>query len=459
MSKNLFPLFCLALIIAACNSATNIGEDLLNDEKLDLSYKNNFTIGASTILSPDALSFTYTETQLGETNLLTPETGIIGDLYDAKFGKIKSSVYSKIIFNPNLGTIPTFKDLTFDSAVMILAYDTLGNYGASNVVHNLMVEEISEDYADADSIYSSRKLTTSKVIGTKSFIPNSKDSITIFDHTDSTKQKLAAQIRVRMDDEWAKALYTNDIIKNGLSTTEANEKLYSFFKGVKISSTTEGKSLIGLNLNTQAVSSTGLTKLTFYLKEADGDKISYSFYFSTIKFNSFEIDRQGSEIEQYIDKPERSDSLVFLQSMTGPSFYLDLQDLTDLKDKIINHAAIEMTVANLADDNLTELPPVLQLMASKKVDGKYVIIKDVADQISNGYTLATGFGGALTGTTKKTYSINITKHLKELLEDESLDRKIYITANNRSIRPNRSIIYGPKHSQYPIKLKVAFAKF
>jgi Domain of unknown function (DUF4270) len=458
MSKNLIPLFCLALIIAACNSATNIGEDLLNDEKLDLSYKNKFEIGASTILSPDALSFTYTVTQLGETNLLTPETGIIGDLNDPTFGKIKSSVYSKIIFNPNFA-IPTFKDETFDSAVMVLAYDTLGNYGASKVMHNLTVEEISEDYASADSIYSSRVLTTSKVIGQKSFIPNSKDSISILDHKDSTKQKLAAQIRIRMNDEWAKAFYTNDIIKNGLTSAEANEKLYSFFKGVKISSTTDGKALMGINLNTQAVSSSGLTKLTFYLKEADGDKKSYSFYFSTIKFNSFEIDRLGSQVEQYIDKPERSDSLLFLQSMTGPSFYLELKDLTELKDKIINHATIELTVANLPGDNITELPPVVQLMASKKVNGKYVIIKDVADQISNGYTLATGFGGAISGTTTKTYNINITKHLKELLLDETLDRKIYITANNRSIRPNRSIIYGPKHSQYPIKLKVAFAKF
>lgn len=458
MSKNLIPFFCLALIIAACNSATNIGEDLLNDEKLDLSYKNNFSIGAATVLSPDALSFTYTQTQLGEINLLTPETGIIGDLVDPKFGKIKSSVYSKIIFNPNIA-IPTFKDETLDSAVLILAYDTLGNYGASKVVHNISVEEISEDFANADSIYSSKVLTTSKLIGQKSFIPNSKDSISILDHKDSTKQKLAAQIRIRLDDEWAKAFYTNDIIKNGLTQAEANDKLYSFFKGIKISSTTDGKSLLGLNLNTQAIANKGLTKLTFYMKEADGDKKYYEFYFSTIKFNSFQIDRVGSAIEQYIDKPENSDSLLFLQCMTGTDFYLELKDLTDLKDKIINHAAIEMTVANLPDDNLTELPPILQIIASKKVNGKYVIIRDVADQISNNYSLATGFGGALSGTTKKTYSINITKHLKELLEDESLDRKIYISANNRSIRPNRSIIYGPKHSQYPIKLKVAFAKF
>jgi hypothetical protein len=451
MLKYLVALFCIALLIGACNDTSNIGEQLLSDEKLDLSYLNNFSIGASTIVTDVPISYTFTKTNLGETNLITPETGIIGELDDPKFGKIKSSIYSKIIYNPNLA-IPIFKNLKFDSSVLVMAYDTLGNYGDKNAEHTLLVEQIDEDYMGKDTIYTTQKLATKRIIGQKTFIPNSKDSIRIDNHKDGTKQKLAAQIRVRLDDEWAKELYTNPVIKDG-PTDDSNGKLYSIFNGIKISSTCNKKALLGINLNPQSISSSGISRLTFYFT-SDTTKIEYSFYFSFLKFNNFEIDRQGSVVDQFIDQPEKSDSIIFLQSLDGPGFYLELKDLSVLKNKIINHASIEMTVADIVKD----LKPVTQLIASKKENGKYVVIKDVEDLVVQGYPLALGFGGLITGTTNQTYSINITKHLKELVKEETLDRKIYITANNRSIRPNRSVLYGPKHSKYPIRLKVVFSE-
>ncbi len=452
MLKNLAIFFCLALLIAACNNSSIIGEQLLSDEKLDLSYKNNFSIGASTILTDVPISYTFTRSNLGETNLITPETGMIGDLNDPKFGKIKCSLYNKIIYNPNLA-IPIFKSVSLDSAVLVIAYDTIGNYGVKGAVHNLIVEEIGEDYESNDTVYTNQKLSTKRIIGQKTFVPNNKDSISIINHTDSTKQKLPAQIRVRIDYDWAKELYTNAVIKDG-PTDDANGKLYSIFKGIKISSTTDGKSLLGINLSSQSINSSGISRLTFYFSDITKKKLEYSFYYSSFKFNSFEIDRQGSLVEQYIDQPEKSDSILFLQSLDGPGFYLELKDLSLLKDKIINHASIEMTVADINN----EYRPVAQLIASKKENGKYVIIRDVADLVAQGYPLALGFGGLLSGTTVQSYSINITKHLKELVEKDELDRKIYITANNRSIRPNRTVLFGPKHSQYPIKLKVVFAE-
>jgi hypothetical protein len=461
MLKNFFALVCLALFIGACNEDSNIGEDLLSDQKLDLSYKNNFSINANTVLSEDAISYTFTKSVLNAVNSLSPSSSIIGEINDPKFGKIKASFYSRVIFNPNF-PIPVFKDLSLDSAVLTLAYDTVGFYGDKTAAHNFLIEEITEDYDKEDSIYISKKLTTGRVIGQKTFVPNVKDSIQIINHADSTKQKLSPRIRVRLDDQWANEVYKNALLVDGATGTseEVNNTLYKVFKGMKISSTSDGKSFLGLNVSDASINSGGQTRLTFYFKEIDNDEVEYSFYMSSQKFNSFEIDNTSSTIADFINSPEKSDSLLFLQSMSGPSFYIETKDLSVLKNKNISHASVDFTIANLADDNLKLFPPVTQIIASyKNKDGKLTIIDDVANLISIGAPLSSGFGGGLTGkiNEKQTYSINVTNHLKSLIEDESIDRKIYISANNRSIRPNISIIYGPKHSKFPIKLKIVFA--
>ncbi|MBK8700669.1 MAG: DUF4270 family protein [Saprospiraceae bacterium] len=432
---------------------------MLNQEKLDLDHTTNFNIKAATIPGEDVIGFSYVVSNSGGTSLVTPNTGLVGDIDDPIFGKIKSSFYGRIIYNPNQA-VPSFKGMALDSAVLVLAYDTLGFYGKSGVVHDLTIQAIDEDYGDMDTIYCSKKLAVKPApIGEKSFIPAPKDSLSIISHTDSTKLRVAPQIRIRMDQQWAFDFIINPIILEG-PTSDQNEKLYEVFRGIKISSSTGSQSILGLDMSSTSRLSGGITKLFFYFTESDGDKVSYSFYLNDRKYNSFELDPTFGEVNGFLNDEVKGDSLIFLQSMTGPAFYLELPTLETLKNKIINHAVIEFTVNGDSRYLKDMYTPLTQILASKKVDGKLEVIDDVADLLAARLPLNLGFGGGLQGkiSEKQSYTINITKHLKGLLEDENLDRKIYISAYQRAERASRVVLNGPKNSGSPIKLKVTFTE-
>jgi len=51
--------------------------------------------------------------------------------------------------------------------------------------------------------------------------------------------------------------------------------------------------------------------------------------------------------------------------------------------------------------------------------------------------------------------MNITSHVKAVIE-QNLDPKIYLSAFNSVLSPNRSILFGPGHNQYPLKIKVLY---
>lgn len=457
--KFLFSAAALSLLFFSCQDANNIGEDLLSNEKLDLNYQTSFEMNAMTIPGEDVIGFTYTTSTATGTNLVTPNTGLIGDINDPIFGNLKASFFGRLVYNPNQ-SVPSFKAMTLDSAVLVIGYDTLGNYGKTNVVHDLIVQAIDEDYGDRDTLYASKTLAVKpEIIGEKSFVPAPKDSLTIISHADSTSQKVPAQIRIRMDQQWAYNFIKTPIIEEG-PTSDQNEELYKVLKGIKISSSTGGESILGLNMSSTARLSGGVTKFYFYLTEADGDKVTYSFYLNERKYNAFEIDNSVGEVNNFLNDEAKGDSLMFIQSVTGPNFYVELPDLNTLSDKIINHAVLELNIADDPIYNTGVLKPSVQIIASKKVDGKLVVIQDVADVIARSLPFDLGFGGGVEGDfgEQRKYAVNITKHLKSLIEDPTLDRKIYFSVYLRSERISRTILRGPKNSKAPVSLKVAYTE-
>lgn len=454
MFKNIFFILAIIFTLFSCQKDNNLGEVLLQNEKIELSHKNNFEIKAGTFKGEDPIGFNIFVDIYNNVSLISPNIALIGDIQDPIFGSTKSSFYARLVYNPNAG-IPSFSGLTLDSAVLVLAYDSLGFYGNNKGVHNLTIEEISEDYKDIDTVYSTKDLmTTGSIIASKSFIPNYKDSLTILAHTDTSSLKIPAQLRIRMDQQWAENLIKNPLIETA-PTDDFNDVLYSVIKGIKISSSSDGKGILGLGVDDSDIGSSGLTKMFFYFTDATNVKSNYTFYFSRQKFNSFDLDYSGSVVESFIDNESKGDSLVFLQSMNGLNFYVDLKDFTTIKDKIINFAELEFTVATLPGDNLSTHSPVLQLLAFEDSDGKKIEIDDISLLQELQLPVASSFGGYLNKeTSPMTYRLNISRYIKKLQQENIPDTRIYIRPDSRINQATRSVIFGPKHSTYPIKLKV-----
>ena len=70
------------------------------------------------------IGFTYTTSVTNGTNLVTPNTGLVGDINDPVL-ETSRLPFGRVVYNPNQ-SVPSFKGMTLDSSVLVIGYDTLG---------------------------------------------------------------------------------------------------------------------------------------------------------------------------------------------------------------------------------------------------------------------------------------------------------------------------------------------
>ncbi len=173
---------------------------------------------------------------------------------------------------------------------------------------------------------------------------------------------------------------------------------------------------------------------------------------------NYTYDRMGSEVEKFIDGTSSSDSLSFLQGLGGVKTKVTFDSLDLLKGYLINKAELEVYVSDLGGGfNLYPAP--VQLIASyKNASGSIQLIQDVSQAISIG-SFAGIFGGNVTGTGNlRKYSLNITNHIKNSLKDSTYNSDLYLNVYTESEIVNRAVIYGAKHSTFPMKLNISYTK-
>ena len=151
-----------------------------------------------------------------------------------------------------------------------------------------------------------------------------------------------------------------------------------------------------------------------------------------------------------------TENKLYLQSMAGPNVALDLSAIDLLPDEIINKAVVEITV----EEPLDIYPPVSQVLASHGPDSSSLrVIQDII--LSSSLNLV--FGGELRtrvidGVTVHSYEFNITTHLNNIIDGDVEEKTLIISALQKAERPNRSILYGPKHPEFPVILKLITTK-
>ena len=132
----------------------------------------------------------------------------------------------------------------------------------------------------------------------------------------------------------------------------------------------------------------------------------------------------------------------------------------------VNKAELELTVANLPGDN-ENLEPSSRIFAYFiNDDGAFQVIDDIA--IDRGIlTSLSAYGGRLTeeeesGMNLQKYRLNLSTYFQRIVEGEQ-EQSIYLrlalaTNFNKEIIPSRSVIFGPGHSEHPMKLKLIYTK-
>jgi len=451
--KLVFSLFALIVLVCyGCQEPIIVGSELVSEDEIGLKFNDTLPLISTTILGERVATHFIT----GTNTAADVRTYLLGKLSNPIYGSVSSGLY----FTFSLGTsLPTFSEETnpirFDSMVLLLRYDTIGNSGLLPAEHDVSLFQLSEALNINKSYYSDTLLNyVPLALVSKKVLVNLKDSVSVINHANGNPINLAPHLRIRIPDELGISILTNDI---------ANAKdvdFRAFIKGFYLESKpTNQNSLYGLNLSQLTVASGAPTnRLVLYYTVADTIKKSYQYVLNNTTASRYTHDYTGSEIEKSLNSSTRSEEFSFLQGIAGAKTKISFPDLSFLQDKLINKIVLELPIAeNELGNTFTDFP--VQLIASRKNSaGILNVIPDIAQVGVALNVLRPVFGGfVVTTNNQKKYELNITNHIKSALKIPNYDSDIYLTIGNESETASKAILYGSKGLTNRMKLKVYYS--
>jgi hypothetical protein len=281
---------------------------------------------------------------------------------DPVFGSSKATMFFQMKPSAYPFTFATWDSLQgagvgFDSAVLILDY--ISYYGDSNLPTNLKLFEaataIHRDTAikpyynlDATGLAPDRSvLWGSTTVSANKF----KDSIAI-KRGDSTIGKVANQLRIRLNDELARALFFD-------TASLKSDSLFQIkYHGFALEADANANTLFYFVLNG------GVSKLEFYYRKnpksnpKDITSSSFSLTASSGHAVKYETNRNGSEVASaLIPDPVNGQDDVYVQTSPGISVKIKIPGLSSFKlqNRLINRAELRITQLPNAQGQLT--PP------------------------------------------------------------------------------------------------------
>ncbi len=440
-------LLASTLLIASCLDPTAVGSDLLDQDRADIGFTDTVAVKATTISKDSIRTYSpFTTNQL--------DYYLFGSYIDPVFGKVSSSIYAQIY--PETRT-PQFADATPDSIVLILPYYQQGTYGNTQLEpFNMEVFRISEKLLKDGEYFSNQEIAIDPISlgnGQSMYRP---DSLPFIDYSGLEADTLLLSFfRVSLPLSLAEELLSLDSL-----TYRSDSLFFEAFKGLHLrpSNTINGGGMLSFDLLS--------IRAGLYLFYRDAEdrprRFLYSFLPSaTVRFATYEHDYNGSKALPFINKPIGADSLLFVQGMSGLETKLEIPSAESLQGLIVNKAELEIYVATLDGDSPTTYPPISQLVLSfPNSEGQLEVVEDIRIIQARRLSLSNVFGGTPTGGTNGqplVYKMNITAHFQRVI-DGVVGNTLYITPVRGGETAARTVLYGPGHPQYSMKLKLAFTR-
>lgn len=448
--QNTIVILVFVFLVISCNKSSFVGSDLFIPESIELFYKDDFNIIAKTVKRDSTL----TSDGINFGNLFL--NGMLDDPY---FGKTTAEMFIDLHIGQNY---PLFKYevdgtdrfVTLDSAILVIGLNPESAYGDTLIEHEVFVNVLLDEIPQLTFLYSNYipLFSEERPIGQATVIPNHKDTLTVIEPGDTTTY--AEMLRVPLQLPVFNAL----IIDTSLVTSDFN--FVNFLPGIRIKSVpANGNSMWGMDRSKTAENPYN-SIIMYYTRE--GAPGSFRIFVDGERHSFFSHDYTGSIVESFLDDIGKGDSLLFLQGMSGTDIEIDIPELggADFKDVIINRATLEFFV--LEDENVDIYSPLDRIIISRfREDGSLVIVEDVflsAEVLQNAAFRGDLEEVVIDGQLIKKYTAILSVHTLRLLNDEFSDTRLVISARDKIDKPNRSIIFGPGHSEFPMKLKLTYSK-
>lgn len=440
-----------AVLTFSCTKPVSLGSDFLEDEKSDLGFKDDFALSFHTEKTDSIL--THSEDLSRQITRF-----LCGHIEDPVFGTYTAEIYAQ----PVIASVATHLiGATLDSVVLLMRYDTLGTYGQVNTPVTFEVFRMIEKPDYETEYYSNHRfLTSPELLGTATFIPNTKDSVEVIVGEDTTKT--APHARITLDKFKFGEFLTADSI-----VFENVDSFLHFFNGLYIRMSSADNSMLGFNLNNT------LSGLTFYYDKDTLEDLSFKFIFTaggvistgTVKSVYMEHDYTGSLVGNTLGS-EPEEEYWFIQGLSGATTSMRVEGLAALGNAVINSAELEVFCTFPNGDAPDLFPPCPYIVTQEKtdtsivnsIDAQIALANSVFDHTSATYSFL--YGGKLEDTIVGPpivyrYNMKVTNQIKEIFNG-SKENVIYFNPFSKGNVPNRAVFFGPNHPVYAPRLRIYY---
>jgi len=449
------------LVTTSCNEPSVIGGEVIDPDRPDVESTDTLTIIATSVRGDSVQTF-------DDLQLLS--TYLCGNLGDPILGNSQAIINTQIRLSGTPDTsvflgIPTGES-ELDSAVFVLAFDTLSYYGNDSSLQDISVFMLDEDMDNNETYFSDRDFAATELLGSVQINPRFPDRnlpITITNNG-VLDTIFPAQLRVSIPKNHP--LFEDYLWnENSLIYYQNDTSLLDVFKGVKIQADTTMPTDLMMAFNLRSP----LSGMYLYYRSGIGtsevDTVRYRFQINenAAQMVHFRNNTTGSFVSDFINNEGNGDSLLFMQGMAGLDSRISIPYAENLDNAIINQAQLVVTVATklMDDEDVFHDDPIQQLLiVAKSADGELEFISDVDASIL-AQNIPGVFGGDVKSVTKngvsiRQYKMNITDHFQDMVDGITPSNDIFITAVPKGQSANRSIIFGPGHSTYPVKLNITY---
>lgn len=442
MQQYFLGLILAALVITSCSDSSTIGADILDDEKINVTYKDDFELSSKTLAGESFVIDINANKGLYDYYL-------VGQVDDPIFGKYGGDMYFS--FFPTSSEVSILDGASLDSVVLSMVYDSLGMIGDTSVAIDFELKVLEESILEYDTVRIEKEfMLSSETVGSATTTARPRTKVKIFDPLVDSVVTSSPQLRIKLSEAFSNKLFMDTtVIKND---TLMNKNYFGF----NLSVANMPNRLVSFNPRNEN------SRILMYYTDKEGKKRRFSFGLRSKIFQHIDQDVAGSKVENAINTPTTGDDLVYIQGLKGTDIEVQLPDLSEYKKELINLAYLEMTYA---EDAVTELhhnsfSPINQLFISTKNDkGDLVYISDItkhgATDLAKGLSYHEGTIREETVDGEKIRKVRfvITDYIKDIIDGDAPNTCI-VRPRQRAQSGKSSIFYGAKHSKYPIKLKI-----
>lgn len=435
----LWPVFCLLLasiFINACTDPSAIGADLLEGDRARLEFFDTISIAAFVEEAP--ASATHSRFNAFDAYLF-------GDMEDPIFGRSTAELFFQVL--PRFADPLIGDDLIIDSVILNLPFAPNAYYGNTSQNYELAVRRINavidnDNEYDSDTTFASLEDPLARIL----YAPNA-DSVSYLNYNSTAGQLVTLPtLRIPLSNDIGTEILNIDSL-----TRNSDDRFVEVFNGIHLQPTSLNEGMVAFQLIN---SETGI--FVYYHSDSLARQYHLEVASASVKFMSLKHDFTGTLVEEALADNSTSDSLLFTQGMVGPIIRIEFPHLDQLRNQnlVINKAELELWQGDFPGSQSLFFEPGEQLLlATKDENGNFVPIDDYTISLAD---LPRRFGGNLInegGLLPNAYRMNIGTHLQEMIDGRE-SNEFYLILASKVNRASRTILFGPNHPEFPIKLSV-----